>query len=217
MNNHWMCGVLLAIGAAALAGCTPVVQPRVSPTEFLVAEDRIPGRIDVLITEAFRSHTVEKSDVSEFKKWQFELGPVTVDALRFALETRFEKVSVKLGDGTFPVATDGGFYSAVQPSFGEFKATDPVVFRFENYGATVGLNVTVLDAEGGTVLSKSYVGEGTQRGSIGYADPGHAAYPVAVQNAVKDAVAKLVDDLVALARDGRAPGSAASSESGSRP
>ena len=190
--------ILLCALATTVVGCAPVIQPHVSSSEFLVAGNTIPGKVDLYVSEAFRSYKAEKTDISELKTWKFDLGPVAVDAFRFGLESRFDDVSVKLGDPQFPVDTNGIFYAAVQPSFAQFAASDPVLFKFENYKATVGFSVSVKGADGDMVHSQTYVGEGVKQGSIGYADAGHAAYPIAVQNAVKDAVNKFVFVLVDL-------------------
>jgi hypothetical protein len=198
MKTRQIIGLFLAIlSNSMLTGCSPVVQARVSPTEFLVAGEKNPGKVDLFITEEFRSHIAEKTDISEFKQWKFELGTVAADAFRYALESRFETVSVRLGTPQFPSTPPETFYAAVQPSFTSFGASDPVLFRFENYKATIGFDVAVYRADGTTLFTRAYTGEGTQQGSIGYDDPGLSAYPVAVQNAVKDAAVKFVDDLVA--------------------
>jgi hypothetical protein len=159
--------------------------------------------VELFVSEEFRSYTTEKTDISEFKIWKFELGPVAVDTFRFALENRFEHVLVTLGSPHFPVEAGDGFYAIVQPSFASFGASDPVLFRFEHYKATVGFNVSVYDANGNVLLAQTYSGEGTKRGSIGYADPGHAGWPIAVQNAVKDATIKFVNDLVGVSNRSR--------------
>jgi hypothetical protein len=204
MKHHKLFAFSLAsVLIVLIAGCAPVIQPRVSSSEFLIAGNKVPGRVELFVLEEFTSYKAEKTDVSELKTWKFELGPVAVDSFRFALESRFEQVSVTLGTPRFPVDAGAVFYAAVQPSFVSFKASDPILFRFEDYKATIGFNMSVFDADGKIILSQTYTGEGTQQGSIGYADPGHAAYPIAVQNAVKDATKKFVNDLVGISNRGR--------------
>lgn len=198
MTRPLFAALLLPVSFLA-GGCAPVVQPRVSSAEFMTAGSRSPGRVDLFITEQFRTHRVQKTDISELKTWDFELGPVAVDAFRFALESRFEDVNVHLGTPQLPLSSGDSFHAVVEPGFASFSAADPVLFRFENYKATVSFNVSVRDPSGKTLLSQTYSGEGAQQGSIGYADPGHAAYPVAVQNAVKDATNRFVSDLVGIA------------------
>lgn len=194
------------LGAAFLAlccgACTAIVQPHVSSAEFLVPGDKVEAQVELYVSEAFRGHTVEKTDISEMKDWQFELGPAAVDAFRFALEARFREVEVKLGEPAFPLADPAGVFAVVRPAFGRFAGSDPVLFKFENYTAEIEFLVDVYDAGGAALFSKQYTGKGKKQGAIGYDDPGHAAYPVAVQNAVKDAVGQFVADLVALAQAG---------------
>ena len=197
--------LIVIVAVVGVTGCTPIVQPRVSSSEFLVEGDKIPGDIELFISEEFRSHTAEKTDISEFKTWKFELGTVAADTFRFSLESRFEHVSVRLGAPKFKMDSDENFYAVVQPEFTNFEASDPILFKFEDYKAKVGFLVTVYNAKEQKILSQTYTGQGVKQGSIGYDDPGHSAYPIAVQEAIKDAVSKFVNDLVNLAKTSTRP------------
>ena len=205
-------GGLGSIAAAFLVllcgACTAIVQPHVSSAEFLVPGDKIPATVELYVSDAFRAYTVKKTDISEMKDWQFELGPVAVDAFRFALEAHFRDVDVKLGEPRYPLAAPAGFFAVVTPSFGKFAGSDPILFKFENYTAAVEFQVNVYDAAGKPLFSRQYTGKGKKQGAIGYEDPGHAAYPIAVQNAVKDAVGQFVGDLVAWVQTGEHQASA---------
>ncbi len=180
-------------------GCTAVVKPHVSSSEFLIADERKPGIVHLYVTEEFRTHKEIKQDISEFKEWTFDLGPVSVDAFRFALESRFTDVSVKLGKPAFPIENPGGFFAVVRPEFTSFLASDPILFKFEDYKSEVGFSVNIYNTDGNILLSRQYVGKGVKQGAIGYEDPGHAAYPVAIQAAVADAVNQMVTDLLNIA------------------
>ena len=180
-------------------GCAAVIKPQVSSSEFLNTDEKKPGTIHLYVSEAFRAHKEVKQDISELKEWTFELGPVSIDTFRFALESRFTDVSVKLGEPVFPIKNPGGFFAVVRPEFTSFLASDPVLFKFEDYKAEIGFSVDIYNADGIVILSKKYVGKGVKQGAIGYEDPGHAAYPVAIQTAVTDAVNQIVTDLLNIA------------------
>jgi hypothetical protein len=139
----------------------------------------------------------------DLKKWNYELGPVTSDAFKYSLAAAFADVSVKLGSPKFPLpaAGDNALRIAVQPTFANFKASFPWVFKFETYTADIGFTVDVYDNNGKKVISKTYQGHGEQRGSIGYASAGHAANPVAAQLAIRDAVQKSVADIQTWAKN----------------
>jgi hypothetical protein len=67
------------------------------------------------------------------------------------------------------------------------------VFKFENLHGTGLLPLILYDAAGKPLIDQTFSGEGSQQGSIGYESAGHAANPVAAQNAIKQAVSKAVD------------------------
>jgi hypothetical protein len=185
------------------AGCTAVIKPHVSASEFLVVDEKIPGTVHLYVSDAFRTHEETKQDISEFKEWKFNIGPVSVDTFRFALESRFSDVSVKLGEPLFPMESSDDFFAVVKPQFSSFKTSDPVLFRFENYTAEVGFMIDIYNAGGNIILSKQYVGRGEKQGSIGYEDPGHSAYPVAIQAAITDSVNQTVIDLINISNDNK--------------
>ena len=85
------------------------------------------------------------------------------------------------------------------PEFTRFSATDPIVFKFENYTVTLGFTVRVYDARGSEIFSREYTGHGEKRGAIGPESGGHAAFPVAAEGAVKDVVQQFLGDLTRIA------------------
>ena len=181
-----------------LTGCAAVVRPQVSESEFMTNEPKKPGRVDLYVTEEFRKHVETKTDAMDFKKWEFELGPLAVDTFKYALASRFEEVKVMLGTPNFPMTGDTvkGLLAVVHPEFAGFSCSFPVVFKFESYTSTVCFNVKVFDKTGSVLIDKSYTGVGEKRGSIGFESAGHAANPIAAQLAVKDAVDKAVADII---------------------
>jgi hypothetical protein len=167
---------IVVCGCVLIVGCAPTVQPRISQAEFLVPQsNEIRGKVEVYVSQSFKTHSKGKKDISELKKWKFELGSVAVDAFQYGVESCFDDVSVVLAEPEFPKDVYSDYYAAVRPSFTHFETSDPILFKFENYKATVGFSVSVYNARGVEIQSKTYTGEGMERGSIGYADPGHAA------------------------------------------
>jgi len=190
--------LLLAFGAFHLTGCTAHVSPHVSEAEFMFPGPKVPGRSTLYVSEEFRTYMRTKTDVMDLKKWEFELGPVAVDAFKYALAGRFKDAEVRLGTPGFPLEGEDNqdVLVVVQPAFENFKAHAPFFFKFETYKVTVSFRVKVFDKAGNVLVDDVYEGVGKKRGSIGYESAGHAAAPVAAQMAVEEAVNKAVADIV---------------------
>lgn len=185
--------VLLVISSGFFSGCTSVVNPHISTTDFLIVNEKIPAKIQLYITEHFKNHRVTKTDVSGLTKLQFELGLLAVEAFRLGLESQFTNVDIKSGTPRFPVQKDkrNEFFAIVYPVFTSSK--------FENYTVDVIFDVNVYSHDGTLLLSKNYKGHGVKKGPIG-ASTGFSAYPSAAQAAVKNAVEQVVSDIARLAR-----------------
>lgn len=199
MKTIRMASLVLCVSAMiVLTGCTAIVRPSVSPTEFLTMGVKEPGRAELYVTDEFRTHVETKTDVMDMKKWQFELGPVAADTFRYALEAKFLKVDVKLGSPTFPLqeSANGDLLVVVEPSFSGFSSKCPFLFKFENYVVKVSFRVKAYDRAGTMLIDQVYQGVGKKRGSIGYESAGHAANPEAARLAVNDAVDKAVTDIM---------------------
>ena len=128
--------ILLSMAcSAALTGCTSIVRPHVSEAEFLTPVTKIAGSAELYVTEDFRTHKETKTDVLDFKKWQFDLGPLAVDAFKYALGSRLEKIEVKLGTPSFPLTGSNAenLFIVVEPSFAGFSSHCPFLFKFETY------------------------------------------------------------------------------------
>jgi hypothetical protein len=140
--------------------------------------------------------------VLDFKKWQFDLGPLAVDAFKYALGSRLEKIEVKLGTPSFPLTGSNAenLFIVVEPSFAGFSSHCPFLFKFETYVVKVSFKVKTYDRNGKILIDKVYEGEGKKRGSIGYASAGLDANPVAAALAVKDAVNQAVNDIMNAVR-----------------
>ncbi len=197
IEKYSLLGIILLLLFIS-SGCTAHVQPNVSESEYLTSTPKKSGRAELYVTEAFRTHSETKTDVMDMKKWKYELGPVSVDSFKYALASKFEKVEVKLGPPSFPTESElnKDLLVIVEPAFSQFDTHFPVVFKFETYKAVISFRVKAYDRTGKLVLEKVYEGVGGQRGSIGYESAGHAANPVAVKLAVKNAVDKAIPDIM---------------------
>lgn len=194
----WFC--LLSILSAV--GCTATVKPTFNQSEFLTAEARQPGHVVLAVSPEFRDYRAKHADPMDMKEWEFELGPAMVDAFRYALESRVEKVDVRLGD-TAPAAG----HLVVRPRVASFDASEPLVFKFEEYHVKLAIAVDVVDGSGKVVYTNVYESHGRKRGSVGYESGGHAAHPVAAQNAIREIVDDATADVVTILQ-GKAPGAA---------
>lgn len=191
--------IILVLAIAVLAsGCTAVISPHVSESEFLSSAIKKPGKVQLFVTDEFRTHKESQTDVMDLKSWEYDLGPMAVDTFKYALGSRFNSVEVKLGKPTFPIAENGQneIVITVEPFFAGFDAHFPWLFKFETYVTEVTFRVKAYNKNGSQILDKTYQGKGEKRGSIGYESAGHSANPIATQLAVKDAVNQAVEDIL---------------------
>lgn len=189
-------GVVLPC-VAGLGGCSATVRPAISQSEYLQSGAKIPRHVLVFVSPELRDYTAKSSDVGDMKEWTFVMGPATVDALRYEMESRFEKVEMRLGTPSYPVSPTDAL--VVVPAIKAFKADQPIMFKFEEYEVKLTIANGLTTAAGEPLLNKEYVGIGVKRGSIGNESGGHAANPEASRLAIKDAVKKLVDDVAQAA------------------
>jgi len=180
------------------AGCSAVIRPTVGASEFLVNERKFPGDVALYVPDEFRTYSWAHTDAGDLKLWKLELGAATTDALRYALESRFDSVTVRASRPRFPLAPPGPSL-AVVPTFDSVKVATPVVFKFENYRVALTLSLRVYDAAGNELESMILTGEGRKAGSIGYESAGHAALPEACHHAIKQVADQAVRGLIGLA------------------
>jgi hypothetical protein len=196
-QKYSLLGIILLL-LFIFSGCTATIQPVVSESEYLTSATKKSGRAELYVSEEFRKHTETKTDVMDMKKWEYELGPASVDCFKYALSSRFEKVDVKLGTPSFPMEgeVNRDLLVVVEPAFLKFDTHYPVAFKFETYTVAISYKVKAYDRSGKLILENVYEGVGEKRGSIGTASAGHAAGPVATKLAVKNAVDKAVFDIM---------------------
>jgi len=179
-------------------GCTANVRPTFSPSEFVTNEEKLPANAALHVTDEFRKYSSSHTDVMDMKKWKLELGPATTDALRFALESRFENVTLRVGQPQFPIELPAKSLVVV-PTIDSVKQTGPVLAKFEKYHVTITMTVSVYDPAGDELKKMTVTGKGEKAGSIGFDSPGHAALPEASRLAIKQLVDQILENLVKLA------------------
>jgi hypothetical protein len=194
--------LLIALGTAA--GCTASVRPSVSESEFMTDRRKVNASVMLVSTEAFRNHSVKRTDLMDMKGWQFEIGPAASDTFRYTLASRFVASDVRPATPAYPLPSPAP-RAVVVPSIVQLKSTQPIVFKFENYGVTVTLDVDVFDSRGTRLYSRTYTGSGKKQGAIGQESAGHAAFPEACRQALRQAIDAAVDELVLFVETGSVP------------
>ena len=176
------------------AGCASIVRPNFGAAEFLTDGPKQPTRVTLCVSEAFRSYSSKQLDVMDEKLWQLELGAATTDALRYALENRFESVVLRGDAPPFPLPAPAPALVVV-PRIDSVKLWTPIVFKFEPYAVTLTMSVQVYDASGNELKQMTVTAKGQKSGSIGYESAGHAAIPEACRLAIRQAVGHIMEGL----------------------
>jgi len=172
-------------------GCAAIVRPTFGSAEFLTDQPKRPMHVALCASEAFRTYSSKQLDLMDEKLWQLELGTAAADALRYALESRFESVVVRGAAPQFPLPGPAPALVVV-PSIDSVKLWTPLVFKFEPYAVTLTMSVTVYDASGNELKRTTVTAKGQKAGSIGYESAGHAALPEACRLAIKQAVTEIM-------------------------
>jgi len=193
-----LCLVLLLFALLSECGCTAVIRPTISASEYITSEKKVPTNVAFYATDEFREYSSKHTDVMDMKKWQLELGPAASDALRYAIESRFQKATVRAGEPSFPVDLPAGSLVVV-PAFESAEQTGPVVFKFEKYHVAVTMKVRVHDPAGNELKNMTITGKGEKAGAIGYDSAGHSALPEAARLAIKEVADQIVRSLLELA------------------
>lgn len=190
--------MLLFFALLTQFGCTAAIRPNISASEFITNQEKVPTNAALYVTDEFRNYSSTHVDVMDIKKWKLELGPATTDALRYALESRFENVTLSVGQPQFPVDLPAGSLVVV-PTFDSVSQRGPVFFKFEKYHVTVRMTVCVYDPAGRELKKMNLTGRGDKAGSIGYDSAGHSALPEASRLAIKQVVDQILQNLAELA------------------
>lgn len=187
MGNALFQSTVLLFALLAQSGCTVIIRPTISPSEFLNNGEKLSCTVALYVLDEFREYSSKHADVGDLKQWHLELGPVATDALRCALESRFKNVTVHVNRPQFPLASPAPSLVVV-PAFDKVKAAFPVVFKFENYRVVVTMTIRVYDEVGKELQAVTLTGKGKKAGAIGSGSPGHAALPEACRQAIMEIV-----------------------------
>ncbi len=187
---------VVSLAGIFLTGCTAVIRPTVSRSEFLIDEAKIPASVAFHATDKLKNYSGEHFDWwCDATKYKMELGPVTIDWFNYALESKFSNVFLAYGAPTFPYTRDVDF--VVTPEFTSFKSGGPVVVKLEKYWVELGMNVTIQDRNGQILETLQLKEKGARAGTIGV-NPGVHLYPEICRLAIKSLVNKTIDKIVAL-------------------
>jgi hypothetical protein len=189
--------IVVSLAVICLTGCTAVVRPTISRSEFLVDEAKIPASVAFHATNKFKNFSGEHFDWwCDGTKYKMEFGSVTIDWFNYALESKFTNVSLAYGAPKFPYKkSDVDF--VLTPEFTSFKAGGPVVVKLEKYWVELGMNVTIQDRNGKILETLQLKEKGSRAGTIGV-NPGVHLYPEICRLAIKPLVNKTIEKLVEL-------------------
>lgn len=197
---NYMKGVassVLFIGAFFLTGCTAVVRPTVSQTEFMNSDTKIPAVVVMHVTDDFRKYSAEHFDWwCDATKYKMEIGPFATDWFRYALESKFSDVSLVSGGIEFPY-NESDVDVILTPKFTSFKAGGPVVVKLEQYWVELGMDITFQDREGNVLETLNLKEKGSQGGTIGV-NPGVHLYPNICRLAIKPLADKTIAKTIEL-------------------
>jgi hypothetical protein len=193
-----LCSMLVLTSIISFgSGCTAVVRPTISRSEFLSYERKIPASVALHVTDRFKNYSAEHFDWwCDGTNYRMEIGSFATDCFQYALESRFEDVSVCLGMPRFPYPKSNVDY-IVTPRFTSFEAGGPIFIKLENYWVKLGMYVTIQDKTGEVLESLNLNEKGTQGGTIGV-NPGVHLYPNICRLAIQPMVRKTVDKIVEL-------------------
>ena len=194
MKQRLALSASLAITILLLSGCTVVVRPTVSESEFITSEAKIPATVALCLNDKFRGYNYSHLDwVCDGRNYKMEVGPFASDWFRYAFESRIDNVIVKSDKPEFPL-TDSSVDLVVTPKFTSFNAGGPWVVKMEQYWVDIGMNVKIQDGQGKVLETMELQQKGSKAGSIGL-QPGSHIYPETCRLAIKSIVGQAIDKI----------------------
>lgn len=187
----------MLMGIMVLTGCSNVVRPVVSPSEFIINGEKFDSTVALHITDEYREYKGKHVDWwCDATSYTMQIGPLATDWFRFSLESQFEQVKVNSGLPKFPYSgSDVDF--VVTPKFTSFKAGGPVIIKLEKYWVELGMEVTIQD-KSGKVLDVLELTEKSSKGGTPGFNPGTDLYPEICREAVRPLVEKTITRLIEL-------------------
>jgi hypothetical protein len=197
MKKSYLLSLILMGIVVSGAGCTAVVRPSVSPSEFMSDKPKILANVALHITEEFKNYSAEHFDWwCDGTKYKMEIGPFATDWFRYALENRFADASIAYGMPEFPYSESGTDF-IITPKFTTFKAGGPVLVKIEKYWIELGMDVTIQDSRGQILETLQLQEKGAQAGTLGV-NPGVHLYPNICRLAVKPLVEQTIEKIAEL-------------------
>ena len=188
--------IIVALGLSCLfcTGCTVVVRPIVSESEFITDDAKIPATVALCLNEEFRGYSYSHLDwVCDGRNYKMEVGPFASDWFRYAFESRIDNVIVKSAKPEFPLS-ESGVDLVVTPKFTSFEAGGPWIVKMEQYWVEVGMNIKIQDGQGKVLEAMELQQKGVKGGSIGL-QPGSHIYPETCRIAVKSIVDQTIEKI----------------------
>lgn len=187
--------VVMLIGTLVLTGCSNVVYPVVSRSEFINDKDKIASIVVLHTTNAFRGYECKHVDWwFDGTAYDMKIGSLATEWFRYSLESQFEKVEVNSEFPKFPYPKSNVDFVIV-PEFTSFKAGGPVVIPFENYWVKLGMKTTIYDKSGNVLDVVELNEKGSKRGVLWF-NQGTEVYPEVCRRAVSPLVEKSVQRLI---------------------
>lgn len=193
---------LMGLAAAVLflgSGCTVVVRPSFSESEFLSDAPKAPISVAVYVSDELKNYEHGHFDWwCDARNYDMKVGPMTIDCFHYALESRVQTVQMKPGLPSFPLAEPADF--VITPKFTDFKAGGPVAVKFEPYWVEISMEITIQDSQGQVLDTLTLKEKGSKGGSIGM-EPGTHIYPETCRTAVRAMVTQTVDKVLELSQN----------------
>ena len=194
-----ICITVLVVTLLLFTGCTAVIRPTISQSEFISNTTKIPATVELYITKEFKECNYEHFDWwCDATNYSMQLGPLASDWFRYAFESNFETVMTKSGQPKLPL-TNSNTDLVITPEFTSFKAGGPVVVKLEAYWVEIGMNVKIQDAQGQVLDTLELKEKGSKGGTIGI-NPGTHVYPEVCRMAIKSIVEKTLDRAIELSK-----------------
>jgi hypothetical protein len=189
----------MLIGTIVSNGCSNVVRPALSRSEFAVNGEKVDSAVALHLTDEYRKYKGKHVDWwCDATSYTMEIGPLAADWLRLSLESQFETVKVNSGLPKFPYSSSDVDF-VVTPEFTSFKAGGPVVVKMEKYWVELGMKVKIQDKSGDVLDVLELKEKGAKGGTPGF-NPGTHVYPEVCREAVRPLVDKTVKRLIELSK-----------------
>jgi hypothetical protein len=189
----------MLIGTMVFTGCSNVVRPSISQSEFILNGEKVNSTVALHITDEYRNFKGKHVDWwCDATSYTMEIGPLATDWFRYSFESQFERVNVNSGLAKFPYSVSDVDF-VVTPEFTSFKAGGPVIIKLEKYWVELGMTATIQDKSGKVLDTLELKEKGSKGGTPGF-NPGTDLYPEICREAVRPLVEKTTNRLIELSK-----------------